>query len=147
MSGGRTPIPQGERLSAALARVDQALREMWRGDPLPYMEAWDHSADVTLMGGLGPVEKGWDAVSDTLSWVGAKFGDGGPARIEHLAAVEGADLAYTVGYEHRTASLDGGQVHERSLRVTHIYRRSPDGNWHIVHRHADYAQPDPRHIT
>jgi ketosteroid isomerase-like protein len=111
------------------------------------MDAWEHSAEVTLMGGLGPVEKGWDAVSDTLSWVGGKFGDGGAARIEHLAVVEGADLGYTVGYEHRTTSLDGGEVHERTLRVTHIYRRSPDGQWHIVHRHADYAQPDPRRTS
>jgi ketosteroid isomerase-like protein len=98
-------------------------------------------------GSLGPVEKGWDAVSGTLPWVGLKFGDGGPARIEHIVAMESGDLAYTVGYEHRTASLDGGDLHGRTLRVTHIYRRSANGQWRVVHRHADYAQRDTRQTT
>jgi hypothetical protein len=76
VSTEETTTRRVEGLGAALARVDNALRDMWRGDPLAYMDAWEHSAEVTLMGGLGPVEKGWDAVSDTLSWVGGKFGDG-----------------------------------------------------------------------
>ncbi len=30
-----------------------------------------------------------------------------------------------------------------TLRVTHIYKRI-DGDWHIVHRHADQPPPDQR---
>ena len=69
---------------------------------------------------------------------------GGPASIEHICVIETGDLAYTVSYERRTTSLDGGELHARALRVTHVYRRSPSGKWRLVHRHADYAQPDPR---
>ena len=46
------------------------------------------------------------------------------------------DLAYTVGYEHTAFSMDGGPVAPITLRVTHVYRRE-DGEWKIVHRHAD----------
>ena len=46
------------------------------------------------------------------------------------------DLAYTIGYEHITVSMDGGPVAPLTLRVTHLYRRE-DGEWKIVHRHAD----------
>ena len=46
------------------------------------------------------------------------------------------DLAYTVGYEHITVSMDGASVAPLTLRVTHLYRRE-DGEWKTVHRHAD----------
>lgn len=135
---------QREPLDAALARVDAALRAMWAGDPSGYIDAWERSGDVTLLGAFGPVAKGWDAVHNTLQWVGTRFGAGGPASIERICVIETGDLACTVSYERRTTSLDGGEVHERALRVTHVYRRSPSGQWRLVHRHADYAQPDPR---
>jgi ketosteroid isomerase-like protein len=32
--------------------------------------------------------------------------------------------------------MDGGPVEPITLRVTHVYRRE-DGEWKIVHRHAD----------
>ncbi len=46
------------------------------------------------------------------------------------------DLAYTVGFEHSLASMDGGPVQPNTLRVTHVYRRE-NGDWKIVHRHGD----------
>src|SRR5260370_7688023 len=141
----RAETQQREPLDAALARVDAALRAMWAGDPSGYINAWERSDDVTLLGAFGPVAKGWDAVHNTLRWVGTRFGAGGPASIEHICVIETGDLAYTVSYERRTTSLDGGEAHERALRVTHVYRRSPSGQWCLVHRHADYAQPHPPH--
>jgi ketosteroid isomerase-like protein len=53
---------------------------------------------------------------------------------------EGADLAYTVGYEIGDVVLDGATTRQR-LRVTQIYRRE-DGEWHLVHRHGDIAPAD-----
>jgi ketosteroid isomerase-like protein len=37
--------------------------------------------------------------------------------------------------------LDGGPVAPITLRVTHLYRRE-DGEWKIVHRHADRPPVD-----
>ncbi len=45
-------------------------------------------------------------------------------------------MAYTLGFERFNASIAG-----RPVRVTHIYRRE-DGEWKIVHRHADNPQRD-----
>ncbi|HEV8163033.1 MAG TPA: nuclear transport factor 2 family protein [Actinomycetota bacterium] len=53
-----------------------------------------------------------------------------------VAAGVSGDLAYTVGYEHTSASWDGVPMEPYTLRVTHAYRRE-DGDWKIVHRHAD----------
>ena len=44
-------------------------------------------------------------------------------------------MAYTVGYEHNTVSVEGSR-RTYTLRVTHVYRRE-DGQWRIVHRHGD----------
>jgi ketosteroid isomerase-like protein len=41
-----------------------------------------------------------------------------------------------VGYEHTWTSWDGVPMEPYALRVTHVYRRE-DGEWKIVHRHAD----------
>ena len=55
-------------------------------------------------------------------------------------AYVGADLAYTVGYEHNQVKVDG-RPRTYTLRVTHAYRRE-DGQWRIVHRHADVPPTD-----
>jgi len=38
-------------------------------------------------------------------------------------------------------SVDGGPRRDMTLRVTHIYRRI-DGDWKLVHRHADFPPSD-----
>ena len=48
-------------------------------------------------------------------------------------------MAYTVGYEHTQASMNG-EPRGYTLRVTQIYRRE-GGGWKVVHRHAD-APPE-----
>ena len=51
-------------------------------------------------------------------------------------------MAYTVGYEHTQASVDG-TPRTYSLRVTQVYRRE-GGDWKVAHRHADTVRdPDP----
>jgi hypothetical protein len=54
---------------------------------------------------------------------------------------EGADLAYTVGYEIGDLILDATPRTRQRLRVTQIYRRE-HGTWHLVHRHGDFAPTD-----
>ena len=54
---------------------------------------------------------------------------------EIIAAEVVGDMAYTVGYEHTQASVDG-QPRRYTMRATQVYRRE-DGAWRVAHRHAD----------
>ena len=73
----------------------------------------------------------------------ALFGTGADAvDLEHLVIASSGDLAYTVGFERSHVSIDGGAPGDMTLRVTHIYRRI-DGDWKLVHRHADFPPPAP----
>ena len=55
------------------------------------------------------------------------------------------DLAYTVSLEHTTASVNGAEPRPYVLRVTTIFRRE-DGEWKVVHRHAN-AAVDPGEVV
>lgn len=65
----------------------------------------------------------------------------GVVTAEYVVVHEGADLAYTVGYETGDVLLDGAPMTRQRLRVTQIYGRE-DGEWRLIHRHGDIAPPD-----
>jgi len=46
----------------------------------------------------------------------------------------------------KVAVVDGGPMRDMVIRVTHIYGRI-DGDWKLVHRHADFPPPDQRTIS
>jgi len=61
----------------------------------------------------------------------------GRTSYEHLGAWIGADLACTVDLErHHQTRLAGREPATITYRVTHLFRREPDG-WKVVLRHAD----------
>jgi len=62
-----------------------------------------------------------------------------------VAAGASGDLAYTVGYEHNEVKVDG-ESRTYTLRATHIYRRE-DGEWRIVHRHADLPPAEDQPLS
>jgi ketosteroid isomerase-like protein len=126
----------------ALARVKAALAAMGSGDPRPYAELWAESDDVTLFGAWGPIERGTVRLAETFRWVGSRF-SGGALVPEDTIAFASGDLAYTVGFERGQVSVDGGPVRPMTLRVTHLFRRI-DGEWRLVHRHADFPPADQR---
>ena len=122
-----------------LSREQSAEAAMILGDPEPYKALWSRGEDVSLFGAFGPCKKGWHQLEKTFDWVASRFRKGVVAA-EYEVVHEGADLAYTVGYEIDNVVLDGATTRQR-LRVTQIYRRE-DGEWHLVHRHGDFAPPD-----
>jgi ketosteroid isomerase-like protein len=132
-----------DALSKALERQDVAVTAMLNGDPGPTIDSWADSDDVTLFGAWGPIEKGHKSVTDTMRWVGSRFTGADAVDIENTVVASSGDLAYTVGFERSHVSVDGGPMRDGVLRVTHIYRRI-DGEWKLMHRHADFAPPDQR---
>jgi len=123
-------------LSATLPRQIEAETEIHNGDVEPRLRMWSRKDPVTLLGGFGIAHSGWDEVSRAFRWVASRFSNCTAYDFELLAAGVSGDLAYTVGYERATFSVDNGAVEPHMLRATHVYRRE-DGEWKIVHRQGD----------
>jgi uncharacterized protein (TIGR02246 family) len=129
--------------SLPLEDTTAALTAMWRGDPDPYTERWSQADDVTLFGAWGPIEQGHERLAETFRWVASRFGPDGSCEQDVRAVHVSDDLAVTIAMEHGMAMVDGREPMEMVIRTTHVYRRE-DGEWRLVHRHADFPPPDQR---
>jgi ketosteroid isomerase-like protein len=127
--------------TTALARQVEAENALYNGDPALLIEMWSTQHPVTLFGAWGPFKSGWEEVSRVTRRFASRLSLVSDHRFELVAAGVSGDLAYTVGYERYTASIDGGPVQPTALRVTHIYRRE-NGSWKIAHRHSDVVPAD-----
>jgi ketosteroid isomerase-like protein len=129
-----------EFLDGMLPQQLAAEHALCRGDAGPRSGTWSQRDPVTLFGAAVPIRRGWDEISATSHWLASRFSDLRDYEFELVAAGASADLAYTVGFEHKTVVVDGETV-TYTLRVTHVYRRE-DGLWKIVHRHGDHVSRD-----
>ena len=129
-------------IARILPRLLEAGDAAHNGDPTRFLEMWSTNDPVSLFPAFSPGQSGWDAVTRTMSAVGSRFSNGTPLTFELVAAEVSGDLAYTVGYERSSVSVDGGPVKPNNLRVTHIYRRE-NGDWRLVHRHGDFGPSGP----
>ena len=101
---------------------------------------WSTQDPVTVLGAMKDVI-GAEEARGAFRWLATRFSNCTDYRFELVAAGVSGDLAYTVGHEHTAFSMDGGPVAPLTLRVTHVYRRE-DGEWKVVHRHADTLMAD-----
>lgn len=120
-----------------MERYHQALDAFVIGDPNPVQKLFSRREDVTLANPLGPPVRGWNKVKEATERAASQIRDGEPCRYESLSEYVSEELAYNVEIERTRAKVGGAQeVAPISLRVTTIFRRE-DGEWRIVHRHAD----------
>jgi ketosteroid isomerase-like protein len=117
-----------------LPRQRAAEQAIHNGDVEPRLALWARTDPLTLFGAKLS-GSGWAALEPIFRKVAAWFSDSAEYEFEVVAAAASGDLAYTVGYEHNRVKVDG-EPRTYTLRATHVYRRS-DGQWRIVHRHAD----------
>jgi len=127
----------------AVEQQAAASAAMQNGDPGPMINCWADSDDITLFGARATVEKGHKAITDTMQWVGSLFAGADAVHMDHLVVASSGDLGYTVGFERSRVSFEDRPPRDMMVRVTHIYRRI-DGDWKLVHRHADFPPSDPR---
>jgi ketosteroid isomerase-like protein len=122
--------------TAFITQLETAEEEFVRGRPAAFQALWSRADDVTLCGGFGGVERGWQNVTDRLAWVSKKYSDGTRAR-EEISRMVAADFAYLVQREViRSRVASQAEPSTQELRSTMVFRRETDG-WRIVHRHAD----------
>ena len=116
------------------------LEAIHNGDPGPRLAMWSTQDPVTLFG-AAMSGRGWDEVSGIFHSIASRWSDCTDQRVDLVAAGVSGDLAYTVGFEHTSVSVDGIQAKPYTLRVTQVYRRE-NGEWKVVHRHGDAPPTD-----
>jgi ketosteroid isomerase-like protein len=125
-----------------LAWVNSALKDaeiaVHNGDATPRRAIWSRREPVTVFGAWKSAV-GRAEIDELFSYLEQTFSGCTSYRYEVVAADVIGDLAYSVGYEHTQATVNG-EARTYTLRVTQIYRREGD-EWKVVHRHAD-AAPD-----
>lgn len=126
-------------LDSTMPRLKAADTALHNGDAAPRAAVWSHNDPVTLFGAASQ-GSGWAKLSVTFDLLASRFSNCTSWEYEVIAAGASGDLAYIVGIEHTTASVDGAAPEPYSLRVTTILRRE-GGEWKVVHRHAD-PMPD-----
>jgi ketosteroid isomerase-like protein len=125
-------------LRSFLAQFEAGINGFINGDPALWKKNASHRDDVTIMGGWGGLAKGWTKVDPWYDWAAGRFRESGAkVRVEYISSEVSGNLAYTVSIERSEALVAGQDKPETmALRVTHIFRME-DGNWKLVHRHAD----------
>ena len=122
----------------------RAQGEFLRGNPEPVKDLFSHTEDVTLANPYGPPVRGWDEVAAVGERAASQFTDGEMVGFETISKYVTDELAYVVQIERVKAKIGGSEdVTPFDLRVTMIFRPE-DGEWKVVHRHADpitSAQP------
>ena len=131
-------------LEELLDRQVKAEEAIHNGDAEPRLAMWSTRDPVTLFG-AALSKRGAEEVRAFFPVLASSFSDCTAYRFELVNAEIGEDLAYTVGYEHTSVSIDGVPV-SYVLRVTHVYRRE-DGEWKIVHRHGDNPPVEQRPLA
>lgn len=124
-----------EFLGSVLPTLHEMEKAFHNGDVGPRMANWSHNDPVTLFGAV-IMKSGWSEVAAAFEFLASRFSNGTAYEYEVIGAGTSGDLGFIVGYEHTMASVGGAAPEAYDLRVTTIFRRE-DGQWKIVHRHAD----------
>jgi ketosteroid isomerase-like protein len=134
--GNAMTTTEEQEFAAFLRARATATAAFFNGDPEPWKAMASHSPDITMFGGFGGYERGWEAVSDRYTWAAAANAEGA-VEAELIACHVAGEMAYTVAIERGAVRATGTtDFAPKALRVTEIFRKE-DGAWRLVHRHAD----------
>jgi ketosteroid isomerase-like protein len=121
-------------------RLHDAELALHNGDAAPRLALWSTKEPVTVLGAWESATNYREA-TDLFAALEKTFSDCTSFSFELIAADVVGDMAYTVGYEHTQASVDG-EPRTYTLRTTQVYRRE-DGQWKVAHRHGDTLSSEP----
>ena len=113
-----------------------AARAYMDGDLPTYAGLARHGEDYTLMPPAGgDPRRGFDGSDEAAEWAARTF-LGGDADVEVFETYASGDLAVLVAVERQQGTVAPLPRQHWSLRITLVFRRE-DGDWRLVHRHAD----------
>jgi ketosteroid isomerase-like protein len=128
-----------------IERYFRAQREFLRGNPEPVKDLFSHREDVTLANPYGPPVRGWEKVSKSIEHAASLRRDGTFVEWQIVAKYVTAELAYVLQIERAEAKIGAREeISPLAVRSTMNFRPEEDGEWRIVHRHADpITTPQP----
>jgi ketosteroid isomerase-like protein len=120
-----------------IAWVETTLRDaeiaVHNGDAGPRRAIWSRNDPVTVLGAWKNA-RGQQELGELFTHLAESFSDCTAYDFQLLEAEVLGDTAYTVGFEHTSASVNG-VPRTYTLRATQIYRRE-EGAWKVAHRHG-----------
>ena len=122
--------------------VQSVLRDaeiaVHNGDAGPRRAVWSQHDPVTVLGAWKNAS-GQQELDELFDHLAESFSNCTSYEFELLEAEVRGDTAYTVAFEHTSASVNG-VPRTYTLRATQIYRRE-NGEWKVAHRHGS-APPE-----
>jgi len=121
-----------------LAWIKTTLHEaevaLHNGDAAPRRALWSRNEPVSVLGALRNAN-GQHELDELFTSLAASFSDCTSFVFDPQAFDVIGDMAYTAGFEHISASMNG-EPRTYTLRATQVYRRE-SGEWRVAHRHGD----------
>jgi ketosteroid isomerase-like protein len=114
----------------------QAELALHNGDAAPRRALWSPNEPVSVLGAWRNAS-GQREIDELFAALEKSFSDCTSYAFELLSHDVVGDVAYTAGFEHTSASVNG-EPRTYTLRATQVYRRE-DGAWRVAHRHGDTA--------
>ncbi|WP_353828106.1 nuclear transport factor 2 family protein [Agromyces sp. SYSU T0242] len=111
-----------------------AERAQFDGDDRPRKAIWAHDEPLSVLGAFRNATNRMELV-EAFEVLAGTFSDCTAYALDLISFDVVGSMAYTVGYERISASVDG-TPRTFTLRSTQVYRRE-EGAWRVVHRHAD----------
>lgn len=127
-------------IESAIEASHGALASILMGDQSGYLALFSEAEDVSLGNPFGPFGVGRKGVVERLAIAASKYRDGQVTNIEFISQYVSETLACVAEVESGVAKIAGSEkMDHASARVTSVFRLE-EGNWKLVHRHADPLQ-------
>lgn len=125
-----------DTVAQLVARSEKQAKLFNAGRMHEWYEHIGLGAGFTLMQPFGgPTNHGFDATEERLAELARNFRNG-DATLELDQAYASEDIVVLVYVERQDGEVHGLPNQDWSLRVTQVFQRQ-DGDWRLVHRHAD----------
>jgi NAD(P)H-dependent FMN reductase/ketosteroid isomerase-like protein len=108
------------------------------GDPKPLDAVVAREGNATFFPPRGTIVTGSAAVARKYHQDAKAFAPGSKSKLEILDSGASRDIGFWVGLQRFDGKISG-KDQQMTLRITEIFRRA-DGEWKLVHRHADQEQ-------
>jgi len=124
-----------------MRRREEASNAYIAGDAGPLQTMLTAADPATFLPPSGVFVEGAGPVAEAQVGGAAAFGSGSTGHFEVLGSGASGDLAYWTGRQVARMDIKGrDEPVAIVLRTTEVFRRE-DGEWKLVHRHADVAPP------